>query len=241
MPDNTMNEVDMLQGHQHVPFQRSAPVAVSFRFRLVSGLALVMGLWTGPEVWALTASPTTVTFQAVQGATNPPSQAVNMSRSGRRQRSWTARDSRGWLVVSPATGLMTSSAQIALAVNTAGLVAGTYTGRVTITLDNGERTSVPVALTVAAAPAPTPPPPPPPTGTKASLSWSPVASTDLAGYKVYVGSASGRYGTPLDVGNMTSYVASNLAVGNTYYFVVTSYSSSGSESAYSNEVSKSIY
>ncbi len=137
---------------------------------------------------------------------------------------------------------MTSSGQVALAVNTAGLAAGTYTARVTITLDNGESTSVPVTLKVAAAPAPTPPPPPPPTsGTKASLSWSPVASTDLAGYKVYMGSASGRYGTPLDVGNMTSYVANSLAVGSTYYFVVTSYSSSGSESPYSNEVSKSIY
>ena len=136
MPVNTMDEVDMLQGHQHVPFRQSALASVPFRFSFVTGLALVIGIWTGPEVWALTASPTTVTFQAVQGGTNPPSQAVNISRSGRRQRSWTARDSRGWLAVSPATGLMTSSAQIALAVNTAGLVAGTYTGRVTITLDD---------------------------------------------------------------------------------------------------------
>jgi hypothetical protein len=63
----------------------------------------------------------------------------------------------------------------------------------------------------------------------------------LAGYKVYVGTASGRYGSPITVGNVTSYVISNLTLGNTYYFVVTSYSSSGAESAYSNEVSKSIY
>ena len=242
MPDNTMNEVDMLQAHQYLPFRRGAVVAVSFRFWFITGLALVMGFWTYPEVWALTANPTTVTFQAVQGATNPTSQTVNMSRSGRRQRTWTARDSRGWLAVSPATGSMTSSGQVALAVNTAGLAVGTYTARVTITLDNGESTAVPVTLKVVAAPTPTPPPPPPPTSvTKASLSWSPVTSTNLAGYKVYMGSASGRYGTPLDVGNMTSYVANSLAVGSTYYFVVTSYSSSGSESPYSNEVSKSIY
>ena len=56
-----------------------------------------------------------------------------------------------------------------------------------------------------------------------------------------MGTASGRYGTPLDVGNVTAYVVSNLTLGTTYYFVVTSYSTSGSESAYSNEVSKSIY
>ena len=56
-----------------------------------------------------------------------------------------------------------------------------------------------------------------------------------------MGTVSGRYGTPLDVGNVTSYTISNLALGTTYYFVVTSYSNSGSESSYSNEVSKSIY
>ena len=75
----------------------------------------------------------------------------------------------------------------------------------------------------------------------ASLTWNPVTSTNLAGYKVYVGTASGRYGTPLDVGNVTGYVVNNLAVGNTYYFVVTSYNSSGGESLPSSEVSKSIY
>lgn len=68
-----------------------------------------------------------------------------------------------------------------------------------------------------------------------------MTSTNLAGYKVYMGTASGLYGTPLDVGNVTSYVMSNLAIGNTYYFVVTSYNSSGSESLPSTEVSKSIY
>jgi hypothetical protein len=49
------------------------------------------------------------------------------------------------------------------------------------------------------------------------------------------------YGTPLDVGNVTSYVMNGLTTGNTYYFTVTSYSGSGVESAHSNEVSKSIY
>jgi hypothetical protein len=56
-----------------------------------------------------------------------------------------------------------------------------------------------------------------------------------------MGTTSGRYGTPLDVGNVTTYVASSLAPGNTYYFVVTCYNGSGVESIPSNEVSKSIY
>ncbi|ULA66489.1 MAG: hypothetical protein LZF62_70005 [Nitrospira sp.] len=127
---------------------------------------------------------------------------------------------------------------------------GSYTGVVYIVESgpNGSQTlRIPVSLSVLASGSATPPPPPPsttpppPSNTKATLTWNAVASPNLAGYKVYIGTASGRYGTPLDVGNVTSYVVNNLAVGTTYYFVVTSYSSSGSESSNSNEVSKSIY
>ncbi len=63
----------------------------------------------------------------------------------------------------------------------------------------------------------------------------------MAGYNVYVGTASGVYGPPINVGNVTSYVMNNLVMGNTYYFVVKDYNTSGVESAPSNEVSKSIY
>ena len=85
---------------------------------------------------------------------------------------------------------------------------------------------------------------PPTTGTSttASLSWSPpTTSTGVAGYNVYMGTASGVYGAPINVGNVTSYVVNNLVIGNTHYFVVKDYNSSGVESPPSNEVSKSIY
>ncbi|MCS6319649.1 MAG: fibronectin type III domain-containing protein [Nitrospira sp.] len=104
-----------------------------------------------------------------------------------------------------------------------------------VTITVGIEGSVSFPVTVKVAPAKTV------TNTTASLTWSPVTSTNLAGYKVYMGTASGRYGPPLDVGNVTSYVVSNLAVGNTYYLVVTSYMTNGSESLPSTEVSKSIY
>jgi len=63
----------------------------------------------------------------------------------------------------------------------------------------------------------------------------------VVGYNVYVGTASGVYGPPINVGNVTSFVVSNLVLGNTYYFVVKDYNTSGIESAPTNEVSKSIY
>lgn len=81
----------------------------------------------------------------------------------------------------------------------------------------------------------------------ATLSWSPPTTnadgspiTDLAGYKIYYGTASGNYSQSIDVGNVTTYTFSSLADGNTYYFSATAYNSSGSESALSNEASKTL-
>ena len=246
----------MSQPNQNSLLRPSAIYAFVFRLLWVFGVALAIDIWTSPEASALTANPTTVNFQAVRGS-NPPSQTVILSRSGRRQHSWTARDSAAWLTISSRSGSITTSAQIVLTANAAGLAVGTYTATVTVTLDDGDSTSIPVTLRVTAPrtsppppptsppPPPTSPPPPPtsppPSSTKATLSWGAVTDTNLAGYKVYMGTVSGRYGTPLDVGNVTSYTISNLALETTYYFVVTSYSNSGSESSYSNEVSKSIY
>jgi subtilase family serine protease len=73
----------------------------------------------------------------------------------------------------------------------------------------------------------------------ATLSWNPNSETDLAGYKVYYGTASRLYGPPIPVGNQTTYTVTGLC-GGTYYFSVTAYNTSGSESGYSNEVSKTF-
>jgi hypothetical protein len=75
-----------------------------------------------------------------------------------------------------------------------------------------------------------------------TLAWDAVTATGLAGYKVYYGTASRSYGTPLLTGNQTTYTvnSSYLSSGHTYYFAVTAYDTSGNESGYSNEVSKAI-
>jgi fibronectin type 3 domain-containing protein len=67
--------------------------------------------------------------------------------------------------------------------------------------------------------------------------WNANVEADLAGYKVYCGTASKVYGAPVDVGKVTSYtqvLAPN--VGTTYYFAVTAYDTSGNETAKSVEV-----
>lgn len=77
----------------------------------------------------------------------------------------------------------------------------------------------------------------------ATLAWDAVAAPSLIGYRVYYGNASGTYlqplGSGIDVGNVTTYVVTNLSTGTRYYFAVTAYDASN-ESEYSNEVFKDI-
>jgi fibronectin type 3 domain-containing protein len=78
----------------------------------------------------------------------------------------------------------------------------------------------------------------------ATLCWDANTENDLAGYRVYSGTAPGAYDTSLPVGLTPTPVApcttmAGLATG-THYFAVTAYDASGNESPYSNEVSKDI-
>ena len=73
---------------------------------------------------------------------------------------------------------------------------------------------------------------------QANLEWdAPDVSTDVAGYKIHYGTASGTYSQSIDAGNTISYIVSNLIEGQTYYFAVTTYDAAGDESGDSNEVS----
>jgi hypothetical protein len=68
--------------------------------------------------------------------------------------------------------------------------------------------------------------------------------TDLAGYKIYVGTAPGQYtypGSPIVIGRTGNYTIAGLPSGQTYYFAISAFDDTGSESGLSAEVSKSIY
>jgi len=69
-----------------------------------------------------------------------------------------------------------------------------------------------------------------------TLAWDPNPEPEVAGYKVYSGSASRTYTGGADVGNWTNCFMSGLEPGKTYYFSATAYSSTGEESDYSAEV-----
>lgn len=103
-------------------------------------------------------------------------------------------------------------------------------------------------------------PPIPPSGLFASakdgsvlLNWKPVTDTDLSGYMVYYGEASGFYFgeqgamlSPVDVGNVTHFKIDKLKNGKLYFFSIVAYDNSYNpeekkngphKSGFSNEVS----
>ena len=61
--------------------------------------------------------------------------------------------------------------------------------------------------------------------------------TDLASYRLYVGSRSGHYETMVPVGMATEYTVTNLSAGQTYCFAIKASTTAGIESVFSNEVS----
>ena len=75
---------------------------------------------------------------------------------------------------------------------------------------------------------------------QASLAWDAVSAPNLSGYRLYYGQTSHTYTAHLDVGLQTSATVPGLTVGQTYYFAVTAFDSTGQESPFSNEVSATI-
>ena len=80
-----------------------------------------------------------------------------------------------------------------------------------------------------------------------TLTWTPPTTnvdgsplTDLAGFKIYYGTSSSSYTQTINLADpaATGYTVTNLTDGGTYFFAVTAYDTSGNESDYSNEASK---
>ncbi|TLY16885.1 MAG: hypothetical protein E6K69_03110 [Nitrospirae bacterium] len=193
---------------------------------------------TVPLTLTVTAAPptiglslTSILFTGVQSGANPTNQTLSFTNTGGGTLNWSVSDNSAWLTLSPASGTVPGSTT--MSVNTSGLTAGTYNATITVTATGATNTprTVPVTLTVTA----------PPTSGTATLTWNASTSSDVAGYKVYLGTASGVYGPPTSVGNVITSQVTNLQSGTTYFFAVTAVDTSGNESTFSNEVSKSIF
>jgi len=82
-------------------------------------------------------------------------------------------------------------------------------------------------------------PPPPPTQS-VTFGWNPSTDTNVMGYNIYYGTASGVYTSKVSVGNVNTATVTGLVVGTTYYFAATTFDAFNNESAYSAEIAYTV-
>jgi outer membrane protein assembly factor BamB len=103
---------------------------------------------SAPTPPTLAVSPSSLSFSATQGASNPAAKSLSVTNTGSGSLSFTSASDAAWLSASPASGSAPATVQVS--VDTSGLAAATYTGHVTITStgSQGSPASIPVTLTV---------------------------------------------------------------------------------------------
>lgn len=198
-------------------------------------LVITMCIWLGLVSEGLAThavSPTSLTFYAVQGATNPSRQTLTFTKATTVTATLTASDNATWLAVSPTSQSVTTRATISVAVNISGRTAGTYRASIIVREGTWYSKTIPVTLIIS-----------PPSGggggtSSATLAWNAVTGT-VSGYRVYVGETPRLYTRTITVSTVTSTTIGSLTQGRTYYFAVAAYNSAGT-SPTSNEVSKTI-
>jgi hypothetical protein len=201
---------------------------------------IVISVSDGPSSASLAPFSITVTSPDVATISGQPPPSVNVGTA--YSFTPTATDSAGktltfaiqnqpsWASFNSATGQLSGTP--------ASTYAGTYSNIVISAGDGVAQASLPAfSITVNQV-----------SNGTATITWTPPlynadgsALTNLAGYRLYYGTATNNLSQSIQVGNvgLTSYTVSNLTSG-TWYFGVTAYNSSGSESALSNVSSKAV-
>ena len=73
-----------------------------------------------------------------------------------------------------------------------------------------------------------------------TLKWDRSASSEVTGYRIYYGAASGSYTNSILLGNVTSNTVPGLTAGGAYFFAVVAFNASGLESLFSNEIGYTV-
>ncbi len=178
-------------------------------------------------------NPTSLSFSGTAGGANPLAKTVNLANPAGGTLTWSMTESAAWLALNIASGTTTTETdQVSASVSIQGLAAGTYSTVITVAASGAANSprQIPASLTLSQ----------PTTTGSAGLSWTANTETDLAGYKVYIGTQPGLYNPPITLGTVISYTATNLASGKTFYFCVSAVDNAGNESPCSVEISKPI-
>jgi len=127
---------------------------------------------TMPAQPVLSVAPTSISFTATTGGSDPATKTASITNTGGGTLSYATSGAASWLGVSPASG--SAPATLTFAPHVSGLSAGTYDSNVTVTAAGatGSPATVAVHLTVS-----DPPPPPPPALAVTPTSLSFTATT----------------------------------------------------------------
>src|SRR6478609_9997777 len=136
-----------MQQIQNVPVSGRATVSQR-RLLCIVALALGIAVLACHEATAASVSPTSLTFQAVQGGASPSSQTISVNKGNPGPGTWTATESAPWLSLSPGAGTIKKTTKITVSINPSGLAAGSYTTTVFINLSKDGSASFPVTLTI---------------------------------------------------------------------------------------------
>lgn len=99
---------------------------------------------------AIGMSPTSLSFTARRGGSDPATQTLSISNTGGGTLNWTAVDNAPWLALLTLLGQAsgTGNAVVTVSVATGGLAVGTYTGSITVSATGATSVTVPVTLNI---------------------------------------------------------------------------------------------
>ena len=99
---------------------------------------------------AIGMSPTSLSFTARRGGSDPATQTLSISNTGGGTLNWTAVDNAPWLALLTLLGQAsgTGNAVVTVSVSTGSLAVGTYTGSITISATGASSVTVPVTFNI---------------------------------------------------------------------------------------------
>ncbi len=143
----SVNISDMSSGTYNATITVSAPGATNTPRSV--GVSLIIA---SP---AISFSPSSFSFNALEDGLNPPDQTLSIWNSGGGTLSWSASDNATWLKLSPNSGSSTGEVDsVTLSVNISDMSSGTYNATITVSAPGATDTpqSVGVSLRIAKLP-----------------------------------------------------------------------------------------
>ena len=182
-------------------------------------------------ILTLSASPTSFSFPSTTTGTSSASQSVTLTNSGNSVVSISQVTASTNFSVSGLTLPVSLSAgqSTTFSVIFAPTTTGSLSGTVTVT-SNASNSPTTITLSGSGASSTSP---------SVGLTWSP-SSTTYSSFDIYRGTTSGGPYTKINSSLTPFFTDTSVTSGQTYYYVVTEFDSSGTQSGYSNQAAANV-